>query len=491
MINKNVIWTPTPDQARFLSCPADEALFGGQAGPGKSESLIPVAIGTPDQNFFNNPNWKALILSRNFTDLEKTLIPRSQFFLNGRAHYDGQKYRWKSSVGGIIQFGHMKNENDKYNYKSTEYNVIAFDELTRFLESMYMYMFSRNRSSDQKLKCIIRGATNPGGIGHNFVKQRFIQDEEGNPIEPNQIHTYKIKMPDHTFREMTRAFIPAQLKGNPHIFKNDPNYVARLAMLPEVERKALLEGNWDVYSGQFFTEFTEKHICEAFDFPQGWPVWISMDWGYATWCAVEFFTQDPSTEVVYLFDEIYVTEMAPQVVANIIKEKLGKRFTDVVGRYTDKRVNLKEEKQGGISTWQKFADEGVYFTIANDDRIPGWHRTRELLMKDSQGNLKFQVFDSCRKFIEKIPNMVHDERKPDDMEARGETHLGDALRYFSIMRRFDDRSSEREVMTYHPKTGYPMASRDTNLGIKRLTSMKAGVSYVFKSSQMGVERADL
>lgn len=473
-----VLWEPTERQARFLSCGADEIGYGGAAGGGKSDALIMACIGDPEQNVFNNSRWKALILRRNFPELERTLIDKSKGLFSGMMKWDGVKHRWSASGGGIIQFGHMKTEMSKYDYKSSEYNVIAFDEATEFLESMYLYMFSRNRSTDSALHPRIFAATNPGGVGHGWFKRRFIEDSSGRKIKSDYIHKYDIELPDGRVMTKTRCFIPAKLVDNPHLNLNNPGYVGNLMVLPDVERRALMDGDWNIYSGQFFTEFSDHHICKPFDFPLGWPVWISMDWGYATWCAVGFYTQDPESEQTIMFDEIFCTRQTPEVVARAIKDKLGKRFIDLRGQFSDRRIQIQDEDLG-ISTRSKFNMQGIYFSIADDDHRNGWHRARELFMRDKEGRCNFQVFSSCSNFIEKIPNCIHDMNKPEDMDRRGDgVHMADQFRYFAIMRKISikEESTSQEFMKVSPRTGYVGMISDSREGslknrIKRLPEL--------------------
>lgn len=476
------VWRPTERQARFLSCSADEACYGGAAAGGKSRALVVCAAGNPIQNVFNNPKWRALVLRRTFPELERTLIQYALEFFQGKGKYDGQKYRWTFPGGGILQFGHMQTENDKYNYKSSEYNMICFDEVTEFTETQYLYLFSRNRTSDPNLKPQVRCATNPGGIGHNWVKRRFIQREDGSQIRPDYIHTYRYEMPDGTSRELTRAFIPAKIIDNPHIYNNDPAYMVKLSQLPDVERRALMDGDWNIYSGQFFTEFSEHHVCEPFKFPLGWPVWVSMDWGYSTICAIGFYTQDPESGKIYLFDEIYCTKKSPDDVSGMIKDKLGRRLLDLVGRYSDKRIQVKDEDLS-ISTRQKFSAHGLWFTIATDDRVNGWHRCRELLMRDQNGAIQFQVFSNCQKFIELIPNCIHNVNKPEDMEPRGETHHADQFRYFAMMRRHTEKGDAvSSRVEYNPVTGYigsPSDGPSLRHQIRRLANVEPGKNYLW------------
>ena len=208
-----------PKQVAFLSSPADEVLYGGQAGGAKSESLLVGALGDDECGVFNKPLWKALLLRRTYPELEKSLILRSHQLFSGKANYDAVKHRWTFPLGGIIEFGHIKNEEDKYKHKSAQYNYIGFDELTEFTEGMYLYLFSRLRTPDKSITCYMRGATNPTGIGHGWVKKRFISG-----IEPMKIHRIKSLVPDGKggFKEivLTRQFIPSTVFYNKYLLNN-------------------------------------------------------------------------------------------------------------------------------------------------------------------------------------------------------------------------------------------------------------------------------
>ena len=146
-----------------------------------------------------------------------------------------------------------------YQYQSAEYDVIRFDELTHFTEYMYVYMLSRCRGANPYPK-YIKSSTNPGGIGHSWVKARFIDIGE-----PNTIHN--IKQEDGT--TTSRIFIPSLVQDNLFLMSNDPDYLKRLQNLPEKEKKALLYGEWDIFDGQFFTEFKRDiHVCKPFKIPE-------------------------------------------------------------------------------------------------------------------------------------------------------------------------------------------------------------------------------
>lgn len=440
--------------------------------------MIISATGAPYNHLFTNPNWKVLILRRTFPELEKTIIFRSHQLFQGLGKYDSNKHRWSFSQGGIVQFGHIQNNDDVIQYQSAEYSLIIFDELTHFTERMYLYLFSRLRTTDPTIRCKIKAATNPGGVGHSWVKKRFIDD-----LEPLTIYKTEMNIAGQK-TEWSRCYIPASVFDNQYLMKNDPMYVRRLMELPEVEKRALLYGDWDIFSGQFFYEFTEDHIIDGFDIPDHWPCWISMDWGSATKCAIGFYAQDPETDVYYMFDEIYCTRQRADQVADLIKTKLGKKFMNLRGRFADKRIMVKDEDTQ-ISTKQKFAMEGIHFQLSTDDRVPGWHNARELLMKDRDGHCQFQVFRKCKEFTRTMQEMIFATSltgPAEDLDKKGETHHPDQFRYFATMRKTKPTDGRSAPVQYSSVTGYMgMTSGGPRLRdkIARLPSANKGINYFF------------
>jgi hypothetical protein len=282
----NKEWKPHTRQEEFLQLPFSifEGFFGGAAGPGKTECLmmIPIVYG-----FYRHPQFKGLILRRTFPDLEKEFISRSQEYypLTG-GKYNEQKRRWRWPSGAILQFGHMEHEKDKANYDGAEYNFIGFDELTHFTESQYLYVtLSRARSSSPDLPAIVRSASNPGNIGHSWVRKRFIEPaKEGRRIIIETVTDFTGKRVENK-----RIFIPAYATDNPTLLQNDPGYLARMEMMPENERRAKVYGDWWLFAGQVFTEFrSEKlpgeppnalHVIEPFRIPEWYPRIAHFDWG--------------------------------------------------------------------------------------------------------------------------------------------------------------------------------------------------------------------
>jgi len=209
---------------RFLLTLDKEAFFGGAAGGGKSSSILMGAA-----MYLEEPGYNAILFRRTLEDhkLPEGLIPRSLEWWGGKAKWNGADYRWTFPTGdktrpSTITFGYMRNSDDQYRYQSSAYQFIGFDELSHFEESQYRYMFSRlRRLEGVEIPLRMRCASNPGGVGHEWVKRRFI--DPGSPRRP---------------------FIPSRLEDNPHL--DQRSYRESLSELDPTTREQLLNGDWQV-----------------------------------------------------------------------------------------------------------------------------------------------------------------------------------------------------------------------------------------------------
>jgi len=216
-----------PPQQAFLLLDDLEAFYGGAAGGGKSEALLRGAV-----QYVDYPHYRALILRRTYPELAMpgAIMERAKAWFAGRAaRWIADEHQLIFPSGASITFAHLQNDSDAYRFGGTEFHFIAFDELTRFTEWAYSYLFSRlRRTEGDPIPLRMRSASNPGDIGHVWVKERFVHPGSA-----------------------SRPFIPAKVKDNPSL--NTEEYVQTLANLDPVTRKRLLEGDWDITgAGGFF-----------------------------------------------------------------------------------------------------------------------------------------------------------------------------------------------------------------------------------------------
>ena len=441
----------TKKQKQFIDAGQSEVLFGGAAGGGKSYGQVVDAL----LFALRYPGSKQLILRRSFAELDKSLIraalalyPREVFTFNSSSHTG----RFKN--GSCIDFGYCATENDVYQYQSAEYDCIRFDELTHFTEAQYVYLISRVRGANGFPKQI-KSSTNPGGVGHSWVKARF--------VDPAQRNT-----PFTGTDGMDRIFIPSLLSDNGFLTQGDPDYEKRLLALPERERKALLYGDWDIFEGQYFSEFSrDKHVIEPFEIPVSWRKYRTLDYGLdrlaVLWCAI---APDGG---VYVYREYCESSLPISAAAHAINERTPKR-EDIYATLAPPDLWSRSQETGKTKA-SIFAEHGVSFTKTSNDRECGWLAVKELLCEVG-GTPRLRIFSNCTELIRCLPALTVDKVRPTDCatEPHELTHAPDALRGFAIFhtRPADEpKSGTRRIWTPDMWEDYRAASDEGKKYLKQ------------------------
>ena len=234
-----VKWQAYPKQIAFFNTTEKEVLYGGAAGGGKSIGQVMDAFIKAAQY----PGMAQLILRSTYEELEKSIL-RDVDVMYPASVWNYNKSSHTGRIGkSIIDFGYLASDKDLRRYQSAHYDIIRFDELTHFTEYQYTYMMSRVRG-DNNFPKQIKSTTNPGSVGHAWVKKRFVT-----AAEPNK--TFSVD-------GRTRIFIPAKVQDNLFLMKSNPEYIEWLEQLPEHQKQALLYGNWDIFEGQYFTEYSYR-----------------------------------------------------------------------------------------------------------------------------------------------------------------------------------------------------------------------------------------
>lgn len=445
-------------QSIAFESPATEIMYGGAAGGGKSHLLRAAAIAW----CVAIPGLQVYLFRRVTTDLIKNHIEGPTGFPVLLADWMESGYAsWNASKNYItigpsrIHLCHCQYEKDVYKYQGAEIHVLMMDELTHFTAAQYKFLRSRVRMGGLLPSDEYRGrfprivsATNPGGVGHNWVKAAFVD-----PAPP--LDVWKT---DDDEGGMLRQFIPALLEDNPTLLETDPNYEHRLHGLgnPALVR-AMRYGDWDIVAGGMFDDVwsPEKHIVEPFEIPAAFRVDRSFDWGSSKPFSVGWHAQ--LTEPFQLPDG----RLAPRDSVIRIGEWYGwdGRNPNQGVRMSDKEIalgTLERETALGIkgrvaagpadaaifaldndntSIAGTMEKHGVKFTPADKrpgSRKAGWQRCRNYLKAALDGDREhpwYLVFNTCRQFIRTIPALPRSERDPDDVDTDAEDHVGDEWRY--------------------------------------------------------------
>ncbi len=355
---------------------------------------------------------------RRYPDLEGPggAIMRSHELFKDLAKYHGGNRRWNVVNGGVVQFCHCQNEDDVYSYNSQQFDILLIDESTQFSEFQIKYLQSRNRATVSNLIPFCAMATNPGGVSHGFHLKKFV--EAGPPGVPVEVEIEPGRFQKH-------LFIPARLADNQVLEDRDPGYRTTLMNMPEEMRRALLDGDWYVFKGQYFKDFSvDKHVVEPFVIPNHWRKFGSMDWGFAAPCAVHLHTIDPAMGRIYTYKELYVTEQRAGDVAKMVKEMVG---TDEIEYFKISPDAFHERGLGSKATpgevvAEEFKKVGLNVEPADNRRVLGWQRMREYMSDAPDGKPWWQIFDNCYDLIRTLPTLIHDRTKVEDVSGDCEDH---------------------------------------------------------------------
>ena len=272
---------------------------------------------------------------------------------------------------------------------------------------------------------------------------------------------------EHRARQ-SRIFVPSSVFDNPALLNNDPDYVRRLASMPEAERKALLYGDWDTFSGQVFTEWRNDsdhygdrlwtHVIRPFRVPDGWTIWRGFDWGYSRPFSVGWYAVDHERRM-YRIRELYGCTGTP----NTGVQWEPTRVAQEIRRIEAEDPNLMGKRIFGVgdpAIWQSDGTESigalmererVYFEKGDHARINGKMQVHHRLAFDEDGRPMLYVFDTCKHFIRTVPNLVYDETDVEDIDTDGEDHIYDELRYVCMKNPISPRLRPAEIpRPYNP-----------------------------------------
>lgn len=440
-----------------MARPEYEVLYGGAAGGGKSDALVMEAL-----RQVHIPHYKGLILRKTYPQLTEIIEKSMNFYRRAYpgARYNGTGHVWTFPSGAKIYFGSMQHTRDRINYQGKAYDYIAFDELTQFTWEEYSYLFSRNRPNGPGTRVYIRASANPGGVGHAWVKDRFITAAP--PMTPI-VDEQEVRKPDGEVLKMSRSrvFVPSTVFDNKALLDNDPNYLASLAMLPDAERQALLYGDWDSFSGQVFAEWRNDpahyedqrwtHVVAPFPIPKDWRIYRGFDFGYARPFSAGWYAVDHDGRI-FRVKELYGCTGTPNAGVRWEPGRIGREIREAErddpmlrGRRIEGIADPSIfDESRGESVARMMEREGVYWTGGDNTRLAGKMQCHYRLAFDGEGRPMFQTFSSCKHFIRTVPALCYDEAHVEDINSDMEDHIYDEWRYVMMEHPINPRKNEQK-----------------------------------------------
>lgn len=420
---------PNSKQIEFFKAQAKHIGYGGSRGGGKSWA------GRRKANMLcmNYDALRVLLLRRTMPELRNNHIIPLRSELYGYAKYNQDERCFLFPNGSRLLLGYCDNEGDLLQYQGQEFDVIIFEEATHFPEDWIKFICTSLRTTRTDFKPRVYYTTNPGGVGHEYIKRIFIDKQYKEGENPDDY-----------------IFIQASVYDNKVLMEANPEYIDMLKALPEHKRKAHLEGCWDVYEGQVFEEFRNDsahyedrcytHVISPFTPPKEWKIWRSFDFGYSkpfscAWWAVDYDGR------IYRILELYGCVKNESDVG--VKWSPDEIFKEIA-RIEDEHEWLKGkhihgvadpaiwDKSHGVSIAETGEKYGVYFDKGDHKRLAGWMQVHYRLQFDENGIPMMYIFSNCKAFIRTIPTLMYDEHRPEDIDTKLEDHVADETRYLCM-----------------------------------------------------------
>ena len=375
--------------------------------------------------------------------------------LQGLARFNQQERTFWFPNGASIHFEYYATEKDVEHFQGVEYDVIFIEEATQFNEEWLKYIAASCRGAND-FPHRIYYTCNPGGPGHAYIKRIFIDRIYKDDENPDDYE-----------------FVQAKVTDNKVLMELDPDYIKFLKNLPPKQRAAWLEGSWEIYSGQYFSEFQQNpdgyenrrwtHVIHPIRIRKHWTIYRGLDWGFFRPFSVGWYAVDEEG-IRYRFKEVYgVQKSGQESIANEgvqwPPEKVFKTIAEIENSDPDLKgreiIGIADpaifQSQTGVSIADTAMQCGVYFRPGDNTRIPGWMQCRYRLQFNEDGIPRFYVFDTCKEFIRTITTLQHDERNVEDLETlKSEDHIADEWRYVCMQNMIRPIVEEPE---YEPKFG--------------------------------------
>lgn len=426
-----LIKEPNQKQKLFLLDRHKYIAFGGARGGGKSWAVRTKA----KLLCLRYAGIKLLIIRKTYKELDNNHISPLRAELAGFAKYNDAKKLFTFPNTSTIAFGYCASDGDVEQYQGAEYDVIFIDEATNLDEMWIRKITACCRGVNEYPKRVYY-TCNPGGRGHQYIKRLFVDRKYESGEDPSDY-----------------SFIQASVFDNPALLKSQPDYIKQLEALPPKLRDAWLYGKWDVFSGQFFSEFKDDpehyddglwtHVINPLSEAKirRMNLWRSYDFGYNKPFSVAWWGID-ADGVLYRLLEYYGWNGLPDEGARLTDDEQFKKVREIEDQHpwlkgkrirgvADPAIWNAQSGQSVAETAQKYK---IYFIPADNARIPGWMQMRYRMQFDENGRARMYFFKNCKAIIRTMPLMLFSERDPEDLDTKLEDHALDEARYMCMTR---------------------------------------------------------
>lgn len=450
-------YVPNDRQQVFHDATEFDVLYGGAAGGGKSKALLMEGIKVCQQY----PGIRVVAFRRTFPELEESLLEELasvSYCAALGATYKASKHDLLFPNGSRFMFRYARNMQDAQVRQGGQFQLILFDELTLLDPGVVEFLMSRLRSGKRRVPVIgVRSGSNPGGVGHSTAKKKYIDGTD----KGTKVVTDK--------RGRTVRFIPAKVSDNPHV---NAEYVTDLEVLTGARRAAFLEGSWDSFSGQVFTEWSDdRHIVPRFPIPSQWRRYVGIDYGWSApwvviWAAVD------NDGRVWVYREITDTQVIERDQAKRILAAEADGET-IEARFADPSMWAKTGE--ARSTADQYESEGVYLTPGQNERLIGKQRVHTYLadgpacahhraMGETTCPRLHVLQGTAPELCRTLPSLPYDKKHVEDVDTNAEDHHYDALRY-DLMGIGEGHALDylAAIETRCVSCGAPSASRETRV----------------------------
>ena len=419
------VWKPQlgPQEKAIRAAFIEELFFGGARGGGKPSFLMGDFAADVQEN---GSAWRGIVFRRTYPELDEVVEEGKRVLYKafpGTEYKVGvHEFRIPHATGDVVlRLRHMENVGDADHYMGHQYTWISFDELPNWpsLEA-YKKLKACLRSTAGVPNMRIRSTGNPGGVGHQAVKEYFID-----PAPEGEV----VIQDDQSINP--RMFIKSLVTDNRILLAADPGYIDRLKGVGDEHLvKAWLEGDWDSFVGQYFTSWSNECVIPSFPVPDSWPLFGGLDYGEASPTSFGLYTIDFDGNI-YRIGEYYQAGAAASTHAYEIDKMIQSNpFTG--GRppsqiYADPSMWAKRRLTEAVthSPYDIFSEQGLHLTKGNNDRITGWRVINDALTKK-----KFYVFGGWNDNLTRtLPALPRSTSNPEDVDTHSDDHAADELRY--------------------------------------------------------------